>query len=184
MRYVACALHAAGRRLWRAEGGAAAVEFVLIAPVLIALYLGATELMVGYRAQQKVQTAAAVVSDLVGREETLTKADIGGLFNVAERIIFPHDPAHLAVRVAIVEEKGDKTPVVVWSQSTDGRGPPSAETLAKFPHFSEARDDVGIVVETWYDYTPFSAVFDDPFQLTGLSIWKGRQSRIVECSDC
>ena len=56
------------RRLWRLIGderGVSAVEFALLLPLMLTLYLGAVEVSQGIRADRKVTLTARTIVDLV-----------------------------------------------------------------------------------------------------------------------
>ena len=62
------------RRLTGDERGVSAVEFAMLAPVLIAFYMGMTEFCQGFMAQKRMSHVSAMVADLVAQEETIAPA--------------------------------------------------------------------------------------------------------------
>ncbi|MAC38359.1 MAG: pilus assembly protein TadE, partial [Oceanicaulis sp.] len=54
-------------RFWRDCRGLSAVEFALIAPVMILLYLGAVDLSLVLSIDRKVTSAASALADLVAQ---------------------------------------------------------------------------------------------------------------------
>ncbi len=52
--------------------GAGAVEFAIVAPLLIAAYIGAFELSLGFTVARKVGRASSAVSDIVTQEQQVT----------------------------------------------------------------------------------------------------------------
>lgn len=71
------------------ESGAPAVEFALIAPVMILFYLGCSEICQAVIAKRKVIQAADSIADLVTRDEDLTAADISAIRDISDDIMFP-----------------------------------------------------------------------------------------------
>jgi Flp pilus assembly protein TadG len=59
----------AKRVFWRDEKGLAAVEFAMILPVMLFLYLGMVELSRGVRAARQVDIASETVADLIGQNQ-------------------------------------------------------------------------------------------------------------------
>src|SRR5690606_24990997 len=54
------------------ERGVSAIEFAMIAPVLIVFYMGMTEFCQGFMAQKRMGHVSATVADLIAQEETIT----------------------------------------------------------------------------------------------------------------
>ena len=69
------------RRLARDETGVSAVEFALIAPVMILFYAGMVDLCQGYMAVRRTSHVAASVADLTAQSRDITKADIDKVLN-------------------------------------------------------------------------------------------------------
>ena len=77
------------RRLRRDIGGVAAVEFALIAPIMILLYCGMAELASGIMAARKTSHATSTVGDLVGQKTTVSASDMYNLFLAASDTMTP-----------------------------------------------------------------------------------------------
>ena len=75
------------RRLAGDESGVSAVEFALIAPVMLLFYAGMVDLCQGYMALKRTSHAASAVADLVSQSRTITKADINSIFEVGPAIM-------------------------------------------------------------------------------------------------
>ena len=56
--------------------GVSAVEFALIAPILIMIYLALAELTLGMMASRRTSHLAATIGDLAAQSENLTDANI------------------------------------------------------------------------------------------------------------
>jgi Flp pilus assembly protein TadG len=112
------------RRFARATGGVAAVEFALILPVMLVMYLGLVAVTVGVNTNRKVTLVSRTVSDLVARStSSLRTAELDTLVRAAATVIAPYNPAGLNVALAsvVVRRVGgsDAAPVlearVCWS---------------------------------------------------------------------
>ena len=71
------------QQTWNNKDGVAAIEFALIAPIMIALYLGLAEVSLLISADRNVSHAASVTGDLATQEENLTTSDIEDIFNAS-----------------------------------------------------------------------------------------------------
>jgi Flp pilus assembly protein TadG len=61
-------------RFWRDRRGVSAVEFALIAPVLVIFYCGMAELTQAMMAQRRVSNIASSIGDVVAQNAQLTDA--------------------------------------------------------------------------------------------------------------
>ena len=66
--------------------GVSAVEFALLAPFMIALYLGSVQLTLGLTADRKVSQVANSVADLVTQDDFITDADLIDIYAAADAI--------------------------------------------------------------------------------------------------
>ncbi len=73
------------RRLLKDRRGVGAVEFAIIAPLLIGAYIGAFELSLGFTVARKVARASSAVSDIVTQQQGVDKAFLDDMLNVAKK---------------------------------------------------------------------------------------------------
>ena len=74
----------------------AAVEFSLILPILVLLWLGGVEVTQALSVDRRLNNLASSIGDLVARSKTVTYADIDQIFDIAPGAMFPsstHEPA-------------------------------------------------------------------------------------------
>ena len=69
------------------RSGASAVEFALIAPVIILLFLGGLTLFDIVRTYQRVVVSNSVVADLISRQTAVTTADLDKYYNVYKNLL-------------------------------------------------------------------------------------------------
>lgn len=111
------------RRFLEARDGIGGVEFALIAPVLIVLYLCAFELMTGFSVSKKVSMAASTVADLVSRADKVSKTDLEGMVDVTNAVFAPYGVANLSLKITGVSIDSAKQAKVAWSWSNSGAAP-------------------------------------------------------------
>jgi Flp pilus assembly protein TadG len=73
------------------EQGISAVEFALIAPLLIILYLGAIELSLLMEVDRRVTQTSASLGDLTARLSTVTDSDMAEMFAAAKVLMYPYE---------------------------------------------------------------------------------------------
>lgn len=131
--------------------GVSAVEFALIAPLLITLYVGTVQVTLGLSADRKLTTAASTIADLVAQSDTVNGGALADIFAAGDAVLQPYSTANLTVRVSSLQSDGDGNTSLVWSQ---GRGiaARSAGDLPPVPAGVLLPDGGVIVVEAGYVY--------------------------------
>jgi len=139
----------------------AAVEFALVVPLLLALYLGAVEGSDLYTADRKVAMVASSMADLVSRERgKIERSSLNDYFTAAASILQPMSANGLGQVVTFIKVDKDGKATVRWS-SASGTGA-AREVGSPFPlaattEISQlARNAKGWVVaaEVHYPYQP------------------------------
>src|SRR5262249_47662303 len=94
-----------------------AVEFALIAPVMITLFFGVTELSDGLEANSKVTSVASTAADLVAQEKVVCNAEMADVFAALNQLMFPYDTNNMQIRITSVIDGGNGTAKVAWSDT-------------------------------------------------------------------
>lgn len=161
-------------RFCRAERGVAVIEFALILPIMLAIYIGTIEASTLIIVDRKVQSVAGTIGDLVARSNSEIKvSDFQDYFRAASGIMAPYSSADVKQTVTAVRVMNDRTTDVVWQATyEDGtyRRVPDASLPDTYALPAEMIDialgDVVIAAEATYDYTPlFGIVIDQSINL-------------------
>jgi Flp pilus assembly protein TadG len=101
------------------QRGIAAVEFALILPFMLTLYLGVVELSKGYMASQRMTLVARTLADLVAQQQQLqtggttniTDSIMSNIFGASAAIMAPYSPTPLTMTVSqvVLSNKSDGT---------------------------------------------------------------------------
>ena len=151
------ALLAAARRFRHDVRGVSALEFALIAPIMVAMYLGAAEMTMAMTADRKVTGAATAIADLVAQDDFITNAELADIYAAGDAIMFPNDASGLSIRITSIRMDIDSEIFVDWSE---GRGLPPLDTdsLPPLPGGLLAPMNSIIMVEATY---PFQGPFPE-----------------------
>lgn len=99
------------------EQGISAVEFALIAPLLIILYLGAIEVSLLMEVDRRVTQTSASLGDLTARLSTVTDSDMAEMFAAAKVLMEPYDASSAQMRITSIVDNGNGIPKVAWSDA-------------------------------------------------------------------
>lgn len=147
------------RRFAGDGGGVSAVEFALILPFMLTLYLGGAELGDGLAIQFKATLAARTVADLASRYTSIDSATMGEILGAASTVVTPYSTANMTVTVSELEfASGSNTATVEWSCSLNGTKRAIGSTFALPTAFQQLPSNPSgyyvILGEVTYPYTP------------------------------
>jgi Flp pilus assembly protein TadG len=143
--------------------GTAAIEFAYIAPLLMLMTFGTFEMTRALVAHKRFQRAAAMVGDLVAREEQLgatpseAVSALDGVMRSAQSIMTPYSMTPL--RVAITQLRASSSDATVtkveWAYPYNS-APTTAcgQTKAMPATGMVTAGNAAIIVEATYQYTP------------------------------
>ncbi|MCF6302068.1 MAG: pilus assembly protein [Devosiaceae bacterium] len=157
------------KRFGPAEEAVAAVEFALILPAMMILYMGAIEVSQVVTVDRKISAVAGTLGDLVARNDgQLAASTLNDYFQAVGLILTPFAANDLKQLVTLVyiDDEGDTN--IVWSVGYNGATPKIVDTPYTLP--SEitdiAREMHVVVSEAQLAYQPWGGyVLDTSFNL-------------------
>jgi Flp pilus assembly protein TadG len=106
--------------LVRDRRGVSAVEFAMILPLMVTLYLGTAEVTQGVSIDRKVTITAHTLADLVSQFQSITNADMTNVLAASAAVISPYDSTKLTATVTAITIDANGTAKVAWSDSYQG----------------------------------------------------------------
>ena len=194
LRKIACVF---GRRAAQDCRGVAALEFALIAPLMILLYVGLAQLSSAIIASRHTNHAASSLGDLVSQCSNINDSDLGNIFSAANDMMAPLNVNILSSKITSVEViDNNQTTQAQWSRVQNGSDAGAYGFTAyalnapvTLPaNLVSNKGDSVIVAETYYTYTfgisPFLSKFTgntaiNIFKFDDLSYFKPRKSSLV-----
>lgn len=140
-------------QLRRDETGVSAVEFALIAPVMLTLYFGAVEVSQAVGADRKVTLTARTVADLVSRVSTINNADMSNTLAASSSVMVPFSASNLKVTVSSVTIDANGKATIAWSDTLNGTARSVGSTIT-LPAALNVPNTSLIWSEVKYSYTP------------------------------
>lgn len=112
-------------RLKQNEKGVAALEFALIAPFMVMLYLGSVELYHALSADRRVTDLAGATADLVAQSSDITSDQMTNIFDAASTYLKPFGVDNLRITVTSICHDKNNQGRVDWSANYVNGGPKS-----------------------------------------------------------
>jgi Flp pilus assembly protein TadG len=107
-------------RFARDRRGVSAVEFALVAPVMIALYFGCVEISDGVAVDRKVSLTSATLANLVAQSTALTSTDMTNIFDASTAIVQPYSSSNLKMTVSCLSIDASKNVTTKWQATKNG----------------------------------------------------------------
>ena len=140
-------------RLQRDERGVSAVEFALLLPLMLTLYLGTVEISQGISADRKVTLTSRTMADLISQVSSIDSGGLGDVFNASTSVMAPFTTTPLKVTVTSVSIDANSRATVTWSCTRGGTAHSVGSTVT-VPTALNAANTTLIWSEVSYVYTP------------------------------
>ena len=173
------------RRFGRDRRGISAVEFALLAPIMIAFYFCLCELCQGYMSQKRLSHTASSVADLVAQTDTVTKSQLDDIIAIGALVMKPFDATSLTTRISSVTRNASGVAKVDWSYAKGITPRAKTSTVTTIPADIIANGETLVMAETTYDYTsPIKYLLPNVTKFSSVFYLRPRKTEIVPCTDC
>jgi Flp pilus assembly protein TadG len=107
-------------RFARDRRGVSALEFALVAPMMIALYFGCVEVSDGVAVDRKVSLTSATLANLVAQSTAISSTDMSNILDASSAIIMPYSSSNLKMTVSCLSIDGNKAVTTKWQATRNG----------------------------------------------------------------
>jgi Flp pilus assembly protein TadG len=177
-------------KLWRNSSGLAAVEFALILPIMLLLFLGSFEVTNLVLAYMKLEASAETAADLVAQTRVntvLQSTDITNITNAAKQVLYPLPTSGSLLKTAYASVTySTGSAVIHWHTEINGATPitttnvPYNVSSANLGNQTSGSTDSVIIVTLTYSYSsPFSYVLNSSYTLTESAFNRPRYMNCV-----
>lgn len=139
------------RFLVTARSGVAALEFALVVPVLMTLYLASAEVSLALMASRKLSLSTAAMAELTSHSATIDAATVANILQASRAMLEPFDATTLTQRVSALVVDADGVARVAWSVGAGIAARPAGAAV-EVPSHLRAPDEGLIMAETRLDY--------------------------------
>jgi Flp pilus assembly protein TadG len=102
--------------------GTSLVEFALVLPCLLTLFLGGYQVCDAIACQRRVTVVARATADMTSQYRTVTNNDLNTILNASTQIMQPYSVAAAGVRLTSMTIRADGKLVVNWSKGLNTGG--------------------------------------------------------------
>jgi len=140
-------------RFWQESKGVSAVEFALIVPIMITLFLGAVEFGHALTIDRRVTAIASATGDLAAQVEEVDDGAVQDIFEASSEIIKPYTEGPLSIVLTNVEADADGNTTVTWSETRNGAARATGSAIS-VPSGLVQPSQCVILAEVTYSYSP------------------------------
>ena len=175
-----------GAALAADTSGLALIEFAMVLPVLMILYLAGFQLGDGIACSRKVTIATRAVADLVAQNlsGTTSAVEVQGSLAAASQILAPYDTSNAVVRITEVATDASRRTTVQWSRASDASAYRRGDPVV-IPDAMRIQGTYLLYAEVRYAYRPLTRFgFLDSLDLKDSLYMLPRNSSRIDCADC
>lgn len=177
------------KRFATSRSGAGAVEFAIVFPILLVIYICSFELTIGLSISKRVARAGAAVADIVTQQQAVSPSWLQDMPSVAKSILVPYSSTGMALKITAVQTDNTGKGSVTWSWAQDNSRPYSVQSNVNLP--SELQTPNSFYIRTEF-LLPYPLTFTPTFlpgALRTITIkrtyyYRQRQGDAISCSLC
>jgi len=102
------------------QSGVSSVEFAMLLPLMLTLYLGAVEISQAVGADRKVTLTSRTLADLASQVSSISSSDMSNILAASSAVIAPYDSSKLQVTVSEVTIDSNSKATITWSCTLGG----------------------------------------------------------------
>jgi Flp pilus assembly protein TadG len=171
------------RPLWRTlasdRRGVAAVEFALVVPAVIIVYLAGFEVMEAATVYRKLTDTTVQIANVTSQYTAMSNTDTGNVMAASSQIMTPYSTGNLTIVLSEVTTNASGVGAVTWSQSYQGTALATGTTMTMPTGFNTANTSY-VLVQTTYAYQPvIGGAFIQPISMTNQIFMLPRSSSSI-----
>jgi Flp pilus assembly protein TadG len=146
------------RRFLADKRGVSAVEFAMLLPLMVTLYLGGVEVSSAVAVDRKMTLVARTLADLTAQATSVSEANLSNIKAAAVAIIAPFDDTKIGITISSVIVDAQKVAKIKWSdKNTSGTTRNPGDIVSSMPAVLKESSTYPIYLiwaESKYVYTP------------------------------
>jgi Flp pilus assembly protein TadG len=172
------------RRFSRDCNGVSAVEFAIVLPVMLTLYIGGVEVGEGFAMKFRATLAARTVTDLASQFVSINGTNMQNILGAATTVMTPYPTSSMVVTLTELTVNSSGQGVVQWSCSLNGTAY-TANTKLTMPTNLQTSGITLLYGEVTYPYTPsIGYVLTGTYNIYQNMYFFPRLSNSISLSSC
>ena len=164
------------RRFLRDVRGVAAVEFALMAPMLILACFGSFEVFQAAAAYRKLCSTTVELATVTSQYTTMSANDVSNVMNATSQIMTPFATQNLSIVLSEISTNSLNHATVTWSQAYNGGSALTPGASVTLPSSLSQSSTSYILVQTTYAWSPLVTGTIGSIQMTDQIYSLPRQS--------
>jgi Flp pilus assembly protein TadG len=141
------------RRFLADKRGVSAVEFAMVLPLMVTLYLGGVEVSSAVAIDRKMTLVARTLGDLVSQATSVDTSGMTSILDATTAVMAPYSDANLKITVSSVQINSQGVAKISWSDTKNGTAHTVGSTVI-LPAALNVPSTSLIWAEASYAYTP------------------------------
>lgn len=142
------------QRIAKDARGVSAVEFALILPLMLTIYLGGNELSHALTIARKVTHVTSTLGDLVTQSKVVTATDLDGIMDAATSVMEPYGTTELRIILSGIRIDAAGNAWVAWSHAFQDAPLVTDAPFNDLPAGITVPSTFIVTAEVHYNYTP------------------------------
>ena len=152
MNAIVCTIHQL-RRFFGDIRGVSAIEFAMLLPLMMTLFLGSVEATQGIATKRKVTLTAHALADLASQYTDITNLDISNILSAGSAIIAPYPAINLQEVLSEISINAHGQAAVVWSDTLNGTALTVGQII-NIPAALVVPNSYLLLAQVFYNYKP------------------------------
>lgn len=141
------------RSFGRDRRGASAIEFAIVAPLMLALYVGCVEISGGVAADRKVTLTSGTLANITSQAQTLTATAMSNILNASISIMTPYTGS-ISAKISCLKIDAGGIAKVAWGAANTGTTPHAVGDVITIPSDLAVPNSSVVFSEVSYQYIP------------------------------
>jgi Flp pilus assembly protein TadG len=159
--------------------GVAAIEFALLLPIVVMVYLVGFEIAEAASVYRKLTDTTVQLANVTAQYTTMSQTDVGNVMGASSQIMTPYSTGTLSIVLSEVTTDASGAGTVTWSQAYQTTALKAGSAVTMPPGFATPATNY-ILVQTTYGYTPsIGSAFMGPIKMSDQIFMLPRQSSSI-----
>ena len=141
-------------RLVRDRRGVSAIEFAVILPIMVTLFVAGSQITQAITIKRKATQVVRTVGDLTSQDSSITNAELQTIFSAATAVMDPYPTTKLKIIVSGLNIDAQGVAKVAWSDSSPSGSAYAVNTTITLPTGLNVASTSLVWAEASYDYVP------------------------------